>query len=213
MGSKRIEDCLLYLISPAVPRGHRLDVLLPSLIEAGVDVVQLRDKRPDAGPLVEAGVAVAKVCAEHGALFIVNDRIDLAIACGADGVHLGQDDLSIDVARRVAGPDAIVGLSAHSEHQVIDAQSSDADYIGVGPVFATPTKPGRPAVGTGLVSFAAERSSLPFFAIGGIDERTIDGVLDAGAQRVSVLRAILDADDPVRVVRDLRIRLENARVR
>lgn len=210
MASRTIEDRVLYLVAPATPGGRRLDLLLPPLIDAGVDLVQLRDKRPDAGPLVEIGSAVAKVCSEQGAIFIVNDRIDLAIACGADGVHLGQDDLSAEVARRLAGPDAIVGLSTHSEQQVMDAQISGADYIGVGPVFATPTKPGRPAVGTGLISFAADNSELPFFAIGGISEQTIGAVLQAGARRVSVLRAILDADDPVGVVRDLKSRLEQA---
>lgn len=213
MGPRSVSDRVLYLVAPATTGGRRLDLLIPPLIDAGVDVVQLRDKSPDAGHLAEIGSAVAKKCAEQGALFIVNDRIDLAIACGADGVHLGQDDLSVEFARGLMGQAAIVGLSTHSEQQVIDAQISGADYIGVGPVFATPTKPGRPAVGTGLVTFAGENSELPFFAIGGISEQTIVTVLEAGARRVSVLRAILDADDPVRAVRALRSRLEDARVR
>ncbi len=208
MKPKTIADCALYLIAPAFVRGRPLNRLLPPLIEAGVDAVQLRDKRPEAGLLAEVGLKVAEVCTQFGAIFIVNDRIDLAAACSAKGVHLGQEDLGVEVARRMLGDGAAVGLSTHSRQQVLDAQSSGADYIGVGPVFATPTKPGREAVGVDLVRFAADESDLPFFAIGGVDETTIQEVLQSGARRVSVLRAVLDAHDPAGVVRRLRARLE-----
>lgn len=211
MKPKNIADCALYLIAPASVRGTPLNRLLPPLIEAGVDAVQLRDKNLEAGPLAAVGMEVAEVCNQLGAIFIVNDRIDLAAACSADGVHLGQDDLGVEVARQILGDRAVVGLSTHSRHQVLDAQSSGADYIGVGPVFPTPTKSGRDAVGPDLVRFASEESGLPFFAIGGIDERTIDEVVESGALRVSVLRAVLDSDDPAGVVKRLRSRLGEVR--
>jgi thiamine-phosphate pyrophosphorylase len=182
-----------------------MDDFLPRVLEAGVDIVQLRDKDMEARHLLQVAELVRSRTAEFGALFVVNDRVDLAIAAGADAVHLGQGDLPAAEARRQAGPGMLIGLSTHTPDEVAAAAEGGVDYIGVGPVHATPTKPGRPAVGTGLVSYAAGRApDLPFFAIGGIDAATLPAVLAAGATRVCVLRALTEAADPGRAARELR---------
>lgn len=160
-----------------------------------MDIVQLRDKHLAARGLLAVAEVFRRRTSEFGALFIVNDRVDLAIAAGADGVHLGQDDLPVPEARRQLGPEPLIGLSTHSEAQ-IRSVPAEADYLGVGPVAETPTKPGRPAVGTTLVSFAAREATRPFFAIGGIDVGALPGVLAAGATRVAIVRALTDAADP-----------------
>jgi thiamine-phosphate pyrophosphorylase len=152
---------------------------------------------------VLAAAAVAReACAAAGALFILNDRPDLVTAAGADGAHVGQDDLPLARARELAGEDRLIGQSTHSPAQV-DA-AAGADYIGVGPVHATPTKPGRPAVGLDLVAYAAAHATVPFFAIGGLDEATVGGVLAAGATRVAIVRAIAGSADPEASARRLR---------
>jgi thiamine-phosphate pyrophosphorylase len=184
-----------------------LDALEPAL-RGGVDLFQLRMKEaPDEAVLATAARAM-EVCAAFGVPFVLNDRPDLALSLGADGVHVGQDDLPVEAARAVVGPRRIVGRSTHAPDQL--AASLDADYVAVGPVHATPTKPGRPAVGLEYVRHAAEHvpPHVPWFAIGGIDATTIDAVLDAGAQRVVVVRALDDAADPERTARDLRTRLD-----
>jgi thiamine-phosphate pyrophosphorylase len=146
----------------------------------------------------------ARVAHGHGALFVLNDRPDLVAAAGADGVHVGQDDAPIAKARAAVGPDRLVGLSTHSPDQVDAAGAKPVDYIGVGPVYATPTKPGRPAVGLELVRYAAEHATVPFFAIGGISPANVDAVRDAGAKRIAVVRALTEAADPARAARALR---------
>src|SRR5262249_30104592 len=146
-------------------------------------------------------------CAEHGALFILNDRPDLVADIGADGVHVGQDDMSVARAREIVGPDLIVGLSTHSPEQIDRAGELAVDYIGVGPVHATPTKPGRPAVGLELVRYAAGYAPVPWFAIGGIAPENADSVREAGASRAAVVRALTDAADPERAARELRAQL------
>jgi thiamine-phosphate pyrophosphorylase len=174
------------------------------VLEAGVDVVQLRDRDLEARPLLALAAIARRRTREWGALFIVNDRVDLALAAEADGVHLGQQDLPPADARLQMGLEALIGLSTHAREEILSAASSEADYIAVGPVYATPTKPGRPAVGSELVTFAAERARQPFFAVGGIDVSTLPPVLAAGARRIAVVRAITEADDPVAAVRQLR---------
>lgn len=214
----RLQGARLYLVTPAAPAAGPLDDFLPRVLEAGVDVVQLREKDMEARPLLRAAEVVRRRTLELGALFVVNDRVDLALAAGADGVHLGQNDLSPDQARRQAGPGMLIGLSTHAPAEVTAAWGSEADYIGVGPVHATPTKPGRPPVGLDLVRFAARPpdhlldpvQSLPFFAIGGIDASTLPDVLAAGATRVCVLRALTESADPARAARELRAMLEAA---
>jgi thiamine-phosphate pyrophosphorylase len=192
----RLAAAYLYLVTPANPQAGDLDELLPRVLEAGVDVVQLREKDAEAGPLLRYCEIVRRRTSEFGALFVVNDRVDVAVASGADGVHLGQDDLPPGEARRQLGPAPLIGLSTHSEAQFLAALAAGADYAAVGPVFATPTKPGRPAVGLDLVGFAADRADRPVFVIGGVDQASLPRVLEAGARRVAVVRAITESADP-----------------
>jgi thiamine-phosphate pyrophosphorylase len=140
--------------------------------------------------------------AAAGVLFVVNDRLDVAMAVEADGVHLGQVDLPVAAARRL-WPGRILGRSTHSLSQAVEAEREGADYLGVGPVFATPTKPGRPAVGLGYVGSAAAQVRVPWFAIGGIDTSNVAAVVSAGARRVAVVRAVSDAVDVAGAVRAL----------
>jgi thiamine-phosphate pyrophosphorylase len=197
---QRLGSAHLYLVCD-----ERSDDFLHAALRGGVDVVQLRVKAPVSdSALVSAGRRYAAACERFGALLILNDRPDLVVATGADGVHVGQDDAPVAVARELAGADRLVGLSTHSPAQIDAAAVADVDYIGVGPVHVTPTKPGRPAVGVELVEYAASRTALPWFAIGGIDESNVAAVRAAGAQRIAVVRAIADADDPEAAARGLR---------
>lgn len=188
------------------PQGD-LDAFLEAVLRGGADAVQLREKDVEAAHLIRAGERFKAAAHRHGALFIVNDRPDVALALDADGVHLGQDDLPPAVARSVVGADALVGLSTHSPEQ-FDGAAADADYVCVGPVHETPTKPGRPATGVGLVRHAAAQSSRhgdrrPWFAIGGLDTTTLAGVVAAGATRAVVVRAV-DGGAPEAAARALR---------
>jgi len=185
----------LYLIVGARPD---LADLLEAAIRGGVDLVQIREKELPDRELLELLELAREVTARHGVPLVVNDRPDLAVVAGADCVHVGQDDLPVAAARRFGLP---VGLSTHSPEQI---ESADADYLGVGPVYATPTKPGRPAAGLGLVRYAAEHARMPWFAIGGIDAATAAEAVAAGAERLAVVRAIVDARDPERAARELR---------
>jgi len=193
----------IYLITDAHPRVSPIETFLRRAIAAGVGMVQLREKQLDDAPLLAVARRCAEVCRAAGAFFIVNDRTDIAQAAGADGVHLGQDDLPVGEVRRIAGDRFLIGLSTHSAEQIVAARNADIDYIGVGPVYETPTKPGRPCVGTELVRYAVEHAAQPFFAIGGIDPGTVDAVVAAGASRVSVLRYIAQADDPAAATREI----------
>jgi thiamine-phosphate pyrophosphorylase len=185
-----------------------LDRALDGALRGGTDLVQLRDKTAgDAEIVAAARLAVAR-CAAHGALFVLNDRPDLALAVGADGVHVGQDDMPVAEARAIVGDDAIVGLSTHSIAQADAGARSGADYIAVGPVHATPTKEGRPAIGLVPIRHAAGTiDAVPWFAIGGIDSETVGAVVAAGARRAVIVRAIAHASDPEAVARDLRLAL------
>jgi thiamine-phosphate pyrophosphorylase len=190
-----LDDCRLYLVT-----GIRTDLeeLLEAAIAGGVDAVQIREKMSTDAELLRALELAREVTRRHAVPLVVNDRADLALLVEADGVHVGQDDLPVEAVRRLGVP---VGLSTHAPREI---DSADADYLGVGPVFATPTKPGRPAVGFELVNHAAAHATLPWFAIGGIDATNIGAVLDAGATRVAVVRAIVDAPDPERAATLLR---------
>ncbi|HZO60575.1 MAG TPA: thiamine phosphate synthase [Solirubrobacterales bacterium] len=198
----------LYLVCEARPHGRDPEDLLRPALQAGVDVVQLREKDGDEREIVRAGRAFRRLCDAYDALFIVNDRPELAIACAADGVHIGQDDADPREVRRMVGHDYLIGLSTHSPAQV-DAAAA-VDYISVGPVHATPTKPEYAEVGTELVRYAAEHAEAPFFAIGGIDADNVASVMAAGAERVAVVRAIRDAADPAAAARAIRDRVEAA---
>jgi len=200
----RLDRALLYLVTPSKPGGVHLDDFLPRVLEAGVDMVQLREKDLEDAALLRHAETGRRRAEEFGAIFILNDRADLAVASGAHGLHLGQDDLPIEAAREILGDGPIIGLSTHCTQEILNAQTSSVDYIGVGPVHATPTKPGRPAVGYELVEFAAERSSIPFYAIGGIDLKTLPEAIAAGARRVSVLRGVTESQDPASAVRAMK---------
>lgn len=203
----RLDRSRLYLVAGALPGARSLaDVLAPALA-GGVDVFQLREKDAGDADLLAAAAVARELCTAAGALFILNDRPDLVAATGADGAHVGQDDMPIARARELAGPDVLIGRSTHSPAQVDAAHAEGADYLGVGPVHATPTKPGRAAVGLELVAYAAGAATRPWFAIGGIDTGTIDGVTGAGAPRAAVVRAITAASDPRAAAAALRARL------
>ena len=179
---------------------------------AGVDLVQLREKGLEAGEELRHLGVLAGAAASSGALWSVNDRADLAYAAGADILHLGQDDLPVAVARRLLGPDVLFGLSTHSPEQVdAAAADDDVDYFCVGPVWETPTKPGRPAAGLDLLRYAAALGTdKPWFAIGGIDSGNLDAVLETGARRVVVVRALTGAPDPAAAAAELAGRLAAA---
>jgi thiamine-phosphate pyrophosphorylase len=179
-----------------------LEDFLEAILDAGTDIIQLREKDAEGGDLLQWGEAFAAAARRHGALFIMNDRPDVAVALGADGVHVGQNDLPPAVTRRLVGPAMLIGLSTHSEDQLRGA-SPQADYVCVGPVYETPSKPGRPAVGVDLVRVAAAHEQRPWFAIGGIDPETLSSVVSAGARRIVVVRAVAEALDAAKAVRRL----------
>jgi thiamine-phosphate pyrophosphorylase len=204
----QLTSACLYLVCGAQPQGIALADLLRGAIAGGVDVVQLREKRLGDDELTAVANAARALCERLGALVIVNDRPTVAVQAGADGVHVGQDDMAPAQVRELVGPDMLIGLSTHAPQEIDAVDAAVVDYIGVGPVHETPTKPGRPAVGTELVRYAAEHARVPFFAIGGLDVGNVGEVLDAGATRVCVLRAITGAEDPERAARRLRQRLD-----
>ncbi len=203
---ERLRSARLYLVC-----AEETDDFLHRVLGAGIDIVQLRVKDAGDEAILAAGQRFARATAAHDALFILNDRPDLVAAAGADGVHVGQDDAAVDEARAIVGPDRLIGLSTHSPAQVDAAAKLEVDYIGVGPVHATPTKPGRPAVGLELVRYAAANASVPFFAIGGISPANVTAVRSAGAERIAVVRALTEASDPVRAARQLRHGISAAR--
>jgi thiamine-phosphate pyrophosphorylase len=227
---RRLRDANLYLVCDAQP-----DAFLHAVLDGGVDLVQLRMKEASDEEIIATARRFGGVCAQHGALLILNDRPDLVAEAEADGVHVGQDDVPVAEARSIVGSDRLVGLSTHTSAQIdavtgvngnsaqIDAvagvngnSAPDAgdespftahvDYIGVGPVYATPTKPGRPAVGLALVRYAADHAAVPFFAIGGVAPTNVAAVRAAGARRVAVVRALTQAGDPHRAA----VRLKQA---
>ena len=196
----------LYFITDLSPG---IGPVVGAALAGGVDMVQLRDKRASDEELLEAAVLFRRLCDEHGALFWLNDRPDLALRAGADGVHVGQDDQPVETVREQVGPDVLVGLSTHSPDQLERALAGDADEISVGPVYETPTKEGRPAAGLEYVRHAAATAGeRPWFAIGGIDLENVDAVAGAGASRIAVVRVLRDAPDPAAVAAALRSRLE-----
>jgi thiamine-phosphate pyrophosphorylase len=199
---ERLRTARLYFVSDARPRGEDPEALLRSAMTGGVDIVELREKQLDRRAAEVAGATFRRLCDTYSALFIVNDDPSLAVSCRADGVHLGQDDMPVAEAREIVGHDMLIGLSTHSREQIDGARG--ADYISVGPVWETPTKEGRAAVGLELVQYAARQAPLPFYAIGGIDPSNAGEVVAAGARRLCVVRAIRDADDPAAAAARLR---------
>jgi thiamine-phosphate pyrophosphorylase len=202
---ERLAASRLYLCTAIRPD---LADFADAVLGAGVDLIQLRDKQAEAGPLLEASAVLRAATERHDALFAINDRADIALAAGADVLHLGQDDLPITWARRILGEDVLLGRSTHDPAQATKAASEPWDYLVAGPVWATATKPGRPATSTALIeAVAALDPPQPWFAIGGITPDNLHEVTAAGATRVVVVRAITDAPDPATAAGALRNRL------
>ncbi|WP_405661566.1 thiamine phosphate synthase [Streptomyces sp. NBC_01166] len=205
----QLSDARLYLCTDARKRQGDLPEFLDAVLAGGVDIVQLRDKGMEAAEELEHLAVFADACKRHGALLAVNDRADVAHAIGSDVLHLGQGDLPVPAARDVIGDEVVIGRSTHAEAEV-DAAVAEAgvDYFCTGPCWPTPTKPGRHAPGLGLVRHAASLGTTrPWFAIGGIDAGNLDEVLDAGARRVVVVRAITEAADPAEAAASLARRI------
>jgi len=211
---ERLADARLYLCTDARRDKGDLAHFAEAALAGGVDIIQLRDKgsagERELGPMdvkeeLAALAVIGAAARRHGALLAVNDRADLALAAGADVLHLGQNDLPVHYARRIVGPDVVIGRSTNNRAQAsLAAIEEDVDYFCTGPVWATPTKPGRTASGVELVRSTAEAApARPWFAIGGIDEERLPQILEAGATRIVVVRAITDADDPEAAARAL----------
>jgi thiamine-phosphate pyrophosphorylase len=206
---KRLADARLYLCTDARRSQGDLPRFLDAVLGAGVDIVQLRDKGLEAAEELALLEVFAQACRRHGRLLAVNDRADVALAAGADVLHLGQDDLPVPAARRILGPGPLIGRSSHSPAQS-DAAAAEpgVDYFCAGPLWTTPTKPGRPATGLSLIEHVARTAAArPWFAIGGISLDRLGEVLAAGATRVVVVRAITEAGDPAAATRELARRL------
>jgi thiamine-phosphate pyrophosphorylase len=204
----RLGAARLYMVFAAAPQLHDVPDLLRAAAAGGVDIVQLRDKHLGDEQLLAVAHATRALCEQLGLLLIVNDRPLVASQAGADGVHVGQDDMPVAELRELVGPDMLTGLSTHAPGEIDAVDPALVDYIGVGPIHETPTKPGRPAVGVELIRYAAAHATVPFFAIGGLHAGNVAEAIDAGASRVCILRAISDAADPERAARELRDALE-----
>jgi len=202
---QHLQRSRLYLVTSPT---DTLFTTVNAALQAGLTLVQYRDKTADDAIRLSNAQKLCQLCRQYGALFIVNDRVDLAVAVDADGVHLGQDDLPIAVARRLVGSQRLIGRSTHKVDDLHRAIQEGADYIGVGPVYETPTKEGRPAAGFDYVRYAAEHATIPWFAIGGIDTHNLPDVLSAGAERVAIVRAIMKADNPAEVTQQMIAQLE-----
>ena len=206
-------DWTLYVITDRrLSRGRSHLEVARAAIEGGATAIQLRDKEATTRELIEAGLALRELTRERGVAFIVNDRVDVALAVEADGVHVGQDDMPAKLARRLMGPDKIVGVSASSVEEALRAEADGADYVSASPVFATPTKPDAPPP-TGLEGLRAivEAVRIPVVAIGGINEGNVEEVIRAGADGVAVISAVVAAPDIAAAARRLRQKIEEAR--
>lgn len=196
MGQQRFQQLLkakLYLVTAPTPN---LLSVVEAALQGGLPLVQYREKTGDDCDRLIMAHQLKALCHQYGALFLINDRVDLALAVDADGVHLGQQDLPIATARQLLGSHRIIGRSTTNPAEMAKALAEGADYIGVGPVYATPTKPDKAAAGLDYVRYAAENSPVPFFAIGGIDEHNLDEVIAAGSDRVAIVRALMQAENP-----------------
>jgi thiamine-phosphate pyrophosphorylase len=199
--TRAIADCRLYLCTPDRPD---LAQFVADCIAGGVDIVQLREKHLEARSLMDRARVVRDVCADAAVPFILNDRPDLALGVGADGVHVGQDDAPAGLARRILGPDRIIGLSTHGEDDLTGALGADVSYISAGPVEPTPTKPGRPGTGLDYLRRATERSPVPVFVTGGVTPERIPALAAAGARRFVVVRYLTEASEPRQAAQRLR---------
>ncbi|HAC65815.1 MAG TPA: thiamine phosphate synthase [Cyanothece sp. UBA12306] len=201
---QKLKESLLYLVTS--PADNILSIVEESL-KGGLTLVQYRDKNSEDIIRLETAKKLCQLCHEYHALFIMNDRVDLALAVNADGLHLGQQDIPIALARQILGPNKIIGRSTTNPQEMAKAIAEGADYIGVGPVYGTPTKPGKTPVGLDYVNYALENSPVPWFAIGGIDNQNLPDVLNSGATQVAVVRAIMEADNPKKITQELLTKL------
>jgi thiamine-phosphate pyrophosphorylase len=209
---RAIADCRLYLCTPDRPD---LEQFVAACIAGGVDIVQLREKHLDAKPLLARARLVGAVCADLGVPFILNDRPDLALDVEADGVHVGQDDAPVSLARRILGPTALVGLSTHGESDLAGVTAPtgpDVSYISAGPVEPTPTKPGRPGTGLDYLRLATERSPVPVFVTGGVTPEKIPALAAVGVRHFVVVRYLTEADEPQKAARSLRAAIDAAAI-
>ncbi|MFL5907493.1 MAG: thiamine phosphate synthase [Solirubrobacterales bacterium] len=200
---QRLRWARLYFVCDARPHGEDPEALLNAAMGSNAWMIELREREQPRNVIERSGRTFRRLANTYSALFIVNDDPHLAVELRADGVHLGQDDMDPAEARRIMGPDAIIGLSTHSRDQIEAARSAPVDYISVGPIWETPTKRERPATGLDLIRTAAEIAPVPWFAIGGIDLSNVAEVRAAGAERICVVRAIRDAEDPRSAARQL----------
>ena len=202
-----LEERRLYLCTPDRPD---LEEFVDACIVGGVDIVQLRDKNLEARQVIERGRRVLRVCRDHAVPFILNDRPDLALEVEADGVHVGQGDVPPALARRILGPDIIVGLSTHAPSDLDDALDEPVDYLSAGPVSQTPTKPGRPGTGLRYLTYVVERAKTPWFVTGGVTPDSVKMMAAAGARRFVVVRHLTEAEDPKAAAKTLREAIDKA---
>ena len=181
--------------------------IVEAALQGGIEIVQHREKTADDDARIQVARQLCELCHRYGALFIVNDRADIALAAGADGVHLGQHDLPMETARAILGPHKIVGRSTTNPDELARALNEKADYVGVGPFFETPTKPGKAASGPEYLRYALAHATMPFFVIGGVNLENLTTVTDAGATRVALVRAIMQADDPAAASQQLLLQM------
>lgn len=201
-------DVRLYAVTPEPKDPILLLEKIEGLLAGGVDAIQLRSRTLKDRPLVALGKEIKTRCAKVGALFIVNNRPEIALATDADGLHLGHEDLPIAFAREMLGHRKIIGLSTHSLPEAITAQRQGADYVSCGPVWATPTKPEYNAVGLNLIGFYKAALRIPFVVIGGVDQNNLDQVLEMGGKTVAVVRALFDAKNPESLAKEFKGKLE-----
>ncbi len=196
----KLQSAQLYLVTTP---SENLFSIVEGALKGGVSVVQYRNKQADDSQQIAEAQALCELCHRYGALFLMNDRADLAVAVNADGVHLGQQDLPITVARQILGPNKIIGRSTSNPLELDSAIAEGANYVGVGPIYQTPTKPGKSPAGMEYIDYAIKHSPIPWFAIGGINSENIATVVEAGAPRVAVVRAIMEARDPQKATQSL----------
>lgn len=204
--SNRLKKAKLYLVTSRDNFKTETDFIaaITSAVSGGVDIVQLREKKETEEKTLALAIKIKESLINTNALFIVNDRLDIALSSGADGVHLGQDDLPADKAREITPPGFLIGLSTHKPEQGERALKTSADYLGVGPVFKTPTKPDYTPAGFDYVEWANKNIKLPWFAIGGIDELNVSKVISKGASRVAVVRAIMNSENPQKTSKNIK---------
>lgn len=202
---QKLRHALLYLVTMPV---ENLFGVVEAALQGGLSLVQYRQKEGDDGDRLETAAKLCQLCHKYNALFLVNDRVDIALAVGADGVHLGQQDMPVSAARSVLGSDRIIGQSTTNPEELQHAIASGADYVGVGPVYETPTKPGKAAAGLDYVRYAAQKLSIPWYAIGGIDPDNLEAAIAAGAGRVAVVRSLMLAENPTLVAQYMLSMLE-----